>query len=266
MRISMMPTVKKIVKKMRYFFSAQESYTPEMLFEVERFHRDWPGFRTLDTCSRETGFSLQQCDEMKRILYKNSLLGNYFFAQGEESHSFMRSEIHRRIPSLTSASVILEVGSGNTPVFSPEEYSNWIMCDTEYNGSAIEFREFPRWGNRYPPDRSFTASWDTMGGVLKDWRGKCDLVFGCHSYEHVYRPVTALRQAAMLLKPRGWLALFIPDGFSDDPSNHDPTHTLYVVPGMLEDFLGAAGGFSSLCIEPFRPNADLIVLAQRSDT
>lgn len=253
------------IKRIRTVFSSskKEGYRPEDLFEVERFYRDWRGFRSEQACARQTGFSVEQCSEMKQILRDYNLLGNYAFTPGAPPHSFMREEIHRRIPALNARSTIVEVGPGDHPLFPPEEYCNWVMCDPGYTGDSIEFREHT-WGvGRYPQDRAYRGSWEHLADVLPDRVATCDLVVGCHSFEHCFRPVTAIRQVATLLKPGGWLVLFVPDGFSDDPSNNDPTHTFYVVPGMLEDFFQAAGGFSSLVIEPFRPNADLIVLAQR---
>ena len=64
-----------------------------------------------------------------------------------------------------------------------------------------------------------------------------------------------------MLKDMGILVLFVPDGFSDDPNTKDPTHTLYVVPGMMEEFFEYAGGFRDITIEKFRPNADLVITA-----
>lgn len=238
-------------------------YSPEMFFSVEHFFKDYQGYRNDYSCAEHTGYSINDCATIRRILYQNNLLGNYFFAPNTGPWEFMREEIHHRIQNLTTSSRILEVGPGDHPVFPPELYSNMYMCDPNYDEKSINFRQFSWFSQKYPPERSYTASWDTMADVLRKFHDQFDLVFGCHSYEHTFKPITALRQAHALLRPGGWLAMFVPDGFSDDPNLHDPTHTLYVVPGMMEDFFSAAGGFASPIIEPFRPNADLLVLAQK---
>lgn len=249
---------KNIIDKIR-----SRNYSPEMFFDVERFFKDYQNFRNDYSCAKYTGYPVKDCATIRRILYQNNLLGNYFFSPKIGPWKFMQEEIHYRIPNLNTSSTILEVGPGEHPVFSPEEYQNWFMCDINYDGKSINFKQFTWAKKKYPPERCYTASWDTMADVLTKLHSQCDLVFGCHSYEHTFKPVTALQQAYTLLKPGGWLAMFVPDGFSDDPNLHDPTHTLYVVPGMMEDFFHAAGGFAAPIVEPFRPNADLIILAQK---
>ncbi len=258
MRAKIKSSIRHIINK---FFSYK--YSPEMFFSVEHFYKDYQGHRNDYTCAKYTGYSIKDCTTIRRILYQNNLLGNYFFSPNTGPWEFMREEIHYRIRNLSTASVILEVGPGEHPVFPPELYPNWHMCDPNYDGASINFKQFSWASQKYLPERSSTASWDTMADILITLHGQCDLVFGCHSYEHTFKPITALRQAHRLLRPGGWLAMFVPDGFSEDPNLHDPTHTLYIVPGMMEDFFAAAGGFTPPIIEPFRPNADLLILAQK---
>jgi hypothetical protein len=58
--------------------------------------------------------------------------------------------------------------------------------------------------------------------------------------------------------------MFVPDGFSDDPASRcEMTHTLFLVPQMIEEFFACAGGFQDLKIASFRPNYDLVVSAAR---
>ena len=67
-----------------------------------------------------------------------------------------------------------------------------------------------------------------------------------------------------MLRPGGVLAMFVPSGLSDDPVNRsEHTHTLYVVPEMMQEFFGYAGGFRNVAVEWFRPNCDYLVSAER---
>lgn len=241
-------------------------YSPRQYFLVEAFHRDYQGFRTLEECARQTSMSIEDCARIKQVLYKERLLGNYFFQAGCPPQKFMRSKIQEELLSVNIHSNILEVGPGEHPLFPPEEYPNWSGCDPNYDGEGITFRG-QRWAQgRYSPFDMRSGAWETLTETFPEKQGSFDLVVGSHSYEHSCRPVTALRQAFNMLKLGGWIVFFVPDGFSDDPSNHDLTHTIYVVPGMLEDFFKFAGGFEKPRIEPFRPNADLLVLARKKDS
>ena len=59
--------------------------------------------------------------------------------------------------------------------------------------------------------------------------------------------------------------MFVPDGFSDEPAARgEPTHTLFVVPSMIEEFIATAGGYERLSVESFRPNYDIAILVYRS--
>jgi SAM-dependent methyltransferase len=64
---------------------------------------------------------------------------------------------------------------------------------------------------------------------------KFDLLVASHSYEHVFKPIQSLIEAAKMLRSGGVLVLFVPDGFSDEPAaRNEPTHTLYIVPDMIK--------------------------------
>lgn len=247
-------------------FSDGEQYSPSQYSLVEYFHRDYQGPRTLDECARQTGMNKKDCAQIKKKLYQERLLGNYFFQAECPPQKFMRNKIMEELQAVNVKSNILEIGPGEYPLFPPEEYSNWSGCDPNYDGEGITFRE-QRWAQgRYAKFDMRNGAWENLESTFPERKKSFDIVAGSHSYEHSCRPVTALRQAYNMLKPGGWIVLFVPDGFSDDPSNHDLTHTIYVVPGMLEDFFTFAGGFEKPRIEPFRPNADLFVLARKKQS
>ena len=68
-----------------------------------------------------------------------------------------------------------------------------------------------------------------------------------------------------MLKNGGYIVLFVPDGFSDDPSaRNEMTHTLYLVPEMINEFFLYSNVFAKPTIETFRPNADYFIIAQKS--
>ena len=75
--------------------------------------------------------------------------------------------------------------------------------------------------------RIFKAGSENLSGVLAGLAlvGQFDAVVASHSFEHAFRPITALREACSALKPHGAFVLFVPDAFSDDPSTKtNPYH------------------------------------------
>ena len=111
----------------------------------------------------------------------------------------------------------------------------------------------------------FTGGWENISEVvnrdidIKEY----DLVCGSHSYEHTFKPITALKEANKVLKTNGYLVLFVPDGFSTWQGNYDRTHTLYLVPDMIKEFFTYAGGYDLLVCEQFRVNMDLVIVAMK---
>jgi len=195
------------------------------------------------------------------------LLGNYYFQADAPPQKYMRDFVMKRLGSAVDHhAMILEVGPGNHPIFSFDEYGNWYAVDKFYDGSGILFgtRSWAR--NAYPGDRIYTGGWENLSSIreLKPHRNGFDLIVASHSYEHVFKPIQSLIEAGIMLKPGGYIFLFVPDGFSDDPSSRrEPSHTLYLVPEMIEEFFWYSGQFTKPEIGVFRPNADYYVVAQK---
>lgn len=233
------------------------------LTQVRDFFTNYSDFRTVEVCARVTGLSVATCAEARSILYEKRELGLYFFEAGVPPHRYMRRLILEKFPSLGKGSRILEVGPGDHPIFPPGEYPNWHGVDKYLEGDTIRFRE-QLWGrDKYPDNTLSCGSWETLVEAFAktDSIGSFDIVAASHSFEHIFQPVKALRQARQMLRPQGVIFLFVPDGLSDDVNTKDPTHTLYLVPDMVRELFECAGGYRDLQIEIFRPNADLAISA-----
>jgi len=175
----------------------------------------------------------------------------------------MRREILRLFPELTPASAILEIGPGEHPLFPADAYRNWIGVDKYFEHGKIRFKNLD-WQNRNL--NIVQGSYENLSEIeaLRPQTGRFDLVCGSHSYEHVFKPIGSLIECRKMLKPGGGLALFVPDGFSDEPaSRNEMTHTLYLVPAMIEEFFHHAGGYCDLQVKTFRPNADYMITARK---
>lgn len=208
-----------------------------------------------------TGLSQAQCECIKIYLYKKQLLGNHYFEQSAPLHTYIKDRIIDDFPHISRYARILEVGSVNCFVFSQQEYPHWYGIDNFYGNSRINFKENKCFGYRYSNKNIFQGRYENLTQVLMNHVAQFDLVVGYHSFEHVFQPITALREVYNVLRPGGIFVLFVTDGYSDDPSTKDSSHTLCLVPDMIHDFFAAAGGFSELKIEPFRPNVDLYISA-----
>lgn len=231
---------------------------------VESYFINTPDFRDLNDCEKKTGLSFHKCSIIKEYLYKTRKLGLYFFEEAAPPQRYMRKWIFRYYKHLSPSSNILEVGPGNNPIFPPKEYPNCKAVDRYFDGKRILFRR-KEWGKDLYPEGSIrNGSYENLSAVMNEFLGSFDLVVGSHSYEHTWKPITALVEIGKMLKKGGSIVLFVPDGFTDDPLTKDPTHTIYVVPGMMEDFFTYAGGFYDVTIKKFRPNADLVITARKS--
>lgn len=231
---------------------------------VESYFINTPDFRNLNDCEKKTGISFRKCSIIKEYLYKTRKLGLYFFEEATPPQKYMREWIFSSYKHLNPSSYILEIGPGNNPIFPPAEYPNCKAVDRYFDGTHILFRG-QEWGkDLYPKGSIRNGSYENLSAVMNEFLGSFDLIVGSHSYEHTWKPITALVEIGKMLKKGGMVVLFVPDGFTDDPSTKDPTHTIYVVPGMMEEFFYHAGGFNDFAINKFRPNADLVITARKS--
>lgn len=238
--------------------------------EVERvfdFFRSYADFRTLEACARETGLPLRRCRSIEKYLYRTRRLGAYSLGADVPPQASMRGRVLRRFPWISTESRILEVGPGSEPLFPPDEYPDWWGVDKYCYGGVALARGGSPVDRSDPEARKFRGSWEELAGAFPDdgFAGTFDLVAASHSYEHVSRPIQSLIEAARMLRSGGGLALFVPDGLSDDPTMRGhPNHTLYVVPEMIDEFFRYAGGFTNVTVESFRPNCDCFVSAERT--
>jgi len=230
---------------------------------VYNFFCNYNGFRSLSTCAKQTGLDYWKCALIKEYLYEKRMLGLYYFEEKSPPQKYMRDFILKKFPQINTSSHILEVGPGENPLFPPEEYKNWYGVDKYFENGVIKFKDLNWAENKYPQERIFSGTFEDLNKIFEPngLSGRFDLVVGSHSYEHVFKPIESLKQANKVLKPGGVICLFAPNAFSDDPNTKDLTHTLYIVPEMMEEFFHYAGGFKEIKIEPFRPNADLVITA-----
>lgn len=238
--------------------------------EVERvldFFRSYSDFRTLEACSSETGLTVRRCRRIKKYLYRTRRLGAYSLGADAPPQASMRDRVLRRFPWITTESRILDVGPGSLPLFPPDEYPEWWGVDKYCYGGAEEPEGRSPVDRSDPEARKLKGSWEDLASAFPEgeFAGTFDLVVASHSFEHVARPIRSLVEAARMLRPGGGLAMFVPDGLSDDPTMRgQPDHTLYMVPEMMEEFFRYAGGFTNVRVETFRPNCDCFISAERT--
>ena len=235
----------------------------EDIIKVNDFFCTYNGFRTLDRCVAITGLDKGYCAEIKDYLYKNRKLGAYYFEENSPPQKYMRKFILEEYPQINNNSLILEIGPGEHPIFPYTEYSDWFAVDKNYEDRSIIYQSKVWAKGYYPNNRIFNARWENVveSFELTDLIGKFDLVVASHCYEHVFRPIEALKQANAMLRRGGLLIMFVPDGYSEDPILIDTTHTLYLIPEMIYEFFEYAGNYTNITIKPFRPNDDLVVTA-----
>ena len=227
------------------------------------FFTGYEDFRSLSACARYTGLDMNLCGQIKHHLYRERKLGLYYFEADVPPQKYMREHILKKFPMVTRDSFILEVGPGEYPVFPIPNFQNWFGVDKYFQDGVINFKEQLWAKDKYPKERLIKGGWENLSEIFKSTKltGMFDLVVGSHSYEHVFRPIQSLVEANKMLRPGGILVLFVPDGLTDDINTKDPTHTLYLVPEMIEEFFYYAGGYTDLSIERFRPNVDLVITA-----
>ena len=231
------------------------------------FYMTYHGFRTIRNCVLSTGVSERKAIFIKEQLYRERAIGNYYYEATVPPHAYMREIICKTVgDKLSNNSYILEIGPGENPLFPFPEYVNWYGIDKNYDGKAIRFNSHLWALKKYPSERIFEGSWEEISKVkqLEAFHSRFDFVVASHSYEHVSRPIQSLIEASNMLRPGGSLILFVPDGFSDDPSSRcEVTHTLFLVPDMIEEFFLYSKMYTRPKILSFRPNADYFIIASK---
>lgn len=234
---------------------------------IHQFYLNYQDFRLIETCAEVTNLDIKLCKRVKEYLYENRLIGNYYFEDKVPPQKHMREFIMSKFPTINNNSYILEIGPGKSPVFKVSEFKNWYAVDKYYQNQKINFRGLNWAQNQYPEDKICLGSWENLSESVKalNQSSEYDLIVSSHSYEHCFKPIASLIEASKILKKEGILVLFVPDGFSDHPSaRNEMTHTLYLVPEMIEEFFKYADVFQDLEIVSFRPNADFAIIAKKA--
>ncbi len=253
--------IKKVLKALIVKLYAKKSE----IKRVQDFYCNYTGFRSFAACAKQTCLDIWLCEAIKEYLYEKRMLGLYYFEENSPPQRYMREYILEKFSQIKADSYILEVGPGEHPLFPIKQYRNWYAVDKyyDYESGVIKFKDL-NWGeNKYPSEKIFSGSFEDLNKIFepKGLSGNFDLIVASHSYEHVFKPIESLKQANKALVRGGIICLFVPDAFTDDLSTKDPTHTLYITKEMMEEFFHYAGGFKDISIEPFRPNADLVITA-----
>jgi len=236
----------------------------EEIEKVLDFYRSYQDFRLIDACARVTKLPKNLCIQIKRYLYSTNQLGNYYFDRSKPPQVFMQDLILKTYSNINKHATILEIGPGANPLFHVSSFKNWYGVDKYYENNIINFKDL-KWSNpNIDSDRIFRGGYESLTEIDEIKHIQFDLVCGSHSFEHVTQPLKSLKECHAKLKPGGKIALFVPDGFSDDSSSrNEMTHTLYLVPDMIKEFFEAVGGYSDVNISSFRPNADLFITATK---
>jgi len=255
--------IKKILKEINLLLPLNA--TPAEIEAVYNFYCTYPDHRSPINCAKITGLSLNKCARIKKRLYQTRKLGLYYFQAETPPQKFMLKYILEGNPEINTNTKILEIGPGENPIFPWGIYKNWHGVDKYLVAGTINFQE-NRWAkDKYPANRIYTGSFENLSAVpdLKKFINSFDLVVASHSYEHTLQPIQALREVGKMLKSKGKIVFFVPDGYSDDINTKNPTHTIYLNPAMAKEFFTAAGGFTDITILNYRPNADLVITATK---
>ena len=235
-----------------------------LLSDVYKFCKEQQVLRTAENCADfyNGKYSVSDCKDAINYLFNTRKMGAYYFEANADPQKYMKKYILDNISNINENSKILEIGPGNLPLFDEQNYPNWYGIDY-YNRDGIINFSGHEWGGFY--SRLYTGSWDEIADVVEREIEikKFDLVCGSHSFEHCFKPITALKGAGEVLVSGGYLVLFVPDGFSTWSGNYDKTHTLYLVPAMIEEFFEYAACFNLITCEQFRVNMDLVIIAQK---
>jgi len=235
----------------------------EHYLKIYEFFTSYKGHRLIPTCAKVVGLSEEICTVVKNHLLEQRLIGGYYFQSKVPPQRYMYLYINAILGDIPLDLSILEIGPGDHPIFEPYLYPNCYYVDKNFDGEVIDFKG-KIWAKNYNTDRLTEGSWENLSDIFDE--ETFDIVVSSHSYEHVFKPITALKEAWKVLKPDGHMVNFVPDGYSDEiASRAEMTHTLYIVPDMMNEFFHYAGGFKKIKIEQFRPNYDIVVTAQKEN-
>lgn len=245
----------------------EEKARQEFLSDIIRFCEEAKMLRNSSNCYRfyRGKYSENECDQAMFYLARTRMMGAYVFGTTQDLQPYMQRYILEKFPEITSESRIMEVGPGNLPLFDEEQFINWCRCDLNYDAQEDEILFAGKvWGkNKY--DKVYQGSWEDVDQVCEknNLGSQFDLVCGSHSFEHCTKPITALTNAAKILKTGGKIVLFVPDGYSNWGGNYDCTHYIYMVEDMALEFFHYAGGFKNVECRQFRRNMDLVITAEK---
>ena len=147
-------SIKRVIKKMGFGIESTQ-FDEADIARVRDFFIEYNGFRSLEACAKYTGLSAGYIQDIKALLYSNRQLGLYYFEADKPPQEYMRRFILNKFPKIDKKSMILEIGPGEYPVFSLEEYPNWYGIDKYLEDGKINFRDFGWAKDKYPVDRLF---------------------------------------------------------------------------------------------------------------
>lgn len=242
--------------------SNQVQLTRDQYNKVYNFFTTYKGFRSIEACSYVTSIDLELCRVIHNYIYGKRLIGGYYFEETIPPQKFMNYYIKDKFKELNYDSKILEIGPGEYPLFDFNKYNNWVAVDPNYYDNKIQF-EHREWAvGKYPTDKIIRCDWSKLSEQLSE--NSFDFVVSSHVFEHVFKPITCLKEAYKVLKPNGKLVMFVPDGYMCDFNLRlEVTHMLYLVPDMIEEFFYYAGGFKDITVEQFRPDYDIVITATK---
>ncbi len=240
-------------------------YDEKIINDIEKFCKEAKILRTPENASNYFNgkYTIPVCRNVMAYLNNTRRMGAYYFEENENPQKYMREYILRNFENINNNSKIMEVGPGDNPLFLEEDYSHWHACDINYSNGEIHFSNNEWAKGKYI--NIFNGGWENLSEVCKKNNIRCDfdVVCGSHSFEHSYKPITALKEAGKILKSQGILVLFVPDGNSTWEGNYDQTHAIYMVPEMVTEFFEYADCFEDITCEQFRVNMDLVITAKK---
>jgi len=231
---------------------------------VFNFFTQYGDYRSPQTCSFETGIPVKDCVSELIKLVEDRKVGGYVFEKGVPPHKYMRKFILDTFNGINPNTKILEIGPGGTPLFDYKEYPNWVGVDKNYdkNFGSIMYSHRKTADKLYDPNKILKGSWENLSELFEE--NTFDIIVSSHSFEHVAKPITALKEANKVLREGGFMINFVPDGYADDPNLRlEVTHMFYMIPDMIQEFFEYAGGFSDITVIPFRPWYDIAVIATK---